>query len=159
MSRSGCSSPRTRKDCSFDCVRYGANVFVFPCPDHLPPGRIERYDSRFIAFDVPAELRDPVVLVALGRDVMVRAAVPEAAIDEDHDTSASEDDVRLDPNSVAADEQVLSEAQPSTVKLRPERLLRSGACATVATSDAARRFVLRLWVRHSEASSEGDRSR
>jgi hypothetical protein len=55
---------------------------------------------------------------------VLRAAVPEAAITEDGDARAGEDDVRTYPDTFDAKEDILAEAKTAPVKPRPQRDLR-----------------------------------
>ena len=96
-----------------------------------------------VALAVAADLRRPVVAVARRHPAVLRAAVPEAAVDEHRDAAAREHDVGLRPPAGRDDHVVLAEAQPARVQRAAERDLGRGVGAPVALHRAAYRRVAR----------------
>src|SRR5688572_5751010 len=68
-------------------------VLVLPHADDLPASASQHVVNLAIPISVPAQLRHPVVTVGLRDHLVLRAVVPEAAVDEDGDSGAGEDDV------------------------------------------------------------------
>lgn len=68
-------------------------ILMLPEPHHGPAGFPEPTCRIHVAFSVPGDFGPPVVRIRLRFDVVLRAAVPEATIDEDRDACAREHDV------------------------------------------------------------------
>src|SRR5690606_12315596 len=80
---SGPSSPFT--DGAHDRIRDLCRVLVLPEPQRQPLGGEEHSVNLSIAFDIADEFGRPVMRVSPRRRGVLRAAVPEAAIDVDRD--------------------------------------------------------------------------
>ena len=63
---------------------------MLPHSDDLPSGIHQRGVDLAVPLHVPAELRDPVVAVRLGHDLVLGAAVPEAAVKEHGDADKAD---------------------------------------------------------------------
>ncbi len=70
---------------------------VFPVAEGKPSSLLKCGIRLAIAGLVAEDLLEPVLHVALRCDVVLRAAVPEATVDEDGDLRRSEDDIRCAP--------------------------------------------------------------
>lgn len=92
---------------------------MLPCTDDDPAGVVERRVRAAGTGQVPTDLVRPVGAVRLGNTAVIRAAVPEAAIDKDCDALSGEDRVGRHSRSDEWSD-VLSEAEPTPVELRPE---------------------------------------
>jgi hypothetical protein len=77
-----------------DVSRGHCRRLMLPHPDHLPPRVFEELVNITIACRVPYDLLLPEDAIRPGRLVVVGAAVPETAIDEDNNLAASKHDVR-----------------------------------------------------------------
>lgn len=120
-----------------DAVGRFVHRLVLPHADDRPAERGESCVRLPVALDVAIELRRPVVGVGLRRSAVDRAAVPEAAIDEDCDTGTREDDVRPGAQG-AVNPEIDSEAKATPVELSTDRELWRRANATVCHHDGAR---------------------
>src|SRR4051812_28069718 len=67
--------------------------FVFPDPQDQPSVPFKLDVRATIAVDVCGELAFPERAIALRENAVVRARMPEAAVDEDRDTLGGEEDV------------------------------------------------------------------
>lgn len=67
---------------------------VLPETNDAPPGRFQFYGLPSVSGHVRSQSLAPVLGPGAGADVVLRAAVPEAAIDEDRDARAGEQEVR-----------------------------------------------------------------
>ena len=74
---------------------------MLPQAHDIPPGPPEVTRVAAIAFLVEKELRPPEGGVALGLRAVARTAMPEAAIDEHHEPTGAEDEVRSHPERLA----------------------------------------------------------
>src|SRR5215469_12017235 len=89
-------SPSTVRGASDDRADFAGGHcgwFVFPYPDNGPPGRMEPGVGVSIACHVALDLRAPELGIAPGRAVMLRAAVPKAAVDEDGDLGSGKHEI------------------------------------------------------------------
>lgn len=93
-----------------DSARDGVGGLVLPRADDMPAGGAESAVDAPITRGVAFELRAPIADVATGCIAVLRAAVPEAAINEDGDPPAREDDVRPNRDIRRADGVVHSKA-------------------------------------------------
>lgn len=73
-----------------DCIR----ILMFPEAEHSPSGIAQKVVCLAIALDVPLQLRQPIVGVALGQARMLWTPVPEAAVDEDRNLPLREHNIR-----------------------------------------------------------------
>jgi hypothetical protein len=73
----------------------GCNLdwFVLPDPNDVPATLGERQIGSVITIDVRIEFLLPPRPIGLGHDEMLGAAMPEAAIDENGDSSSPEQDI------------------------------------------------------------------
>ena len=69
-------------------------IVVLPNPHAQPPRNGQQRVRLAIAFHVPFKLIAPIVLVGPGLSPVLRAPVPEAPVDEDCDSRATEDKIR-----------------------------------------------------------------
>jgi hypothetical protein len=128
---------------------------VLPDPSDGPAVPGEPIVSRSVPLDVAAELRHPVVLIALRDHLMLRTAVPEAAIHEDRNPSLCEDDVRAHLHIAGPDKEVLSEAQPASVEVGTQTDLGLRVGPPISLPDLGRGVVPGHRVRHADPSAEG----
>lgn len=77
----------------FDSLRGGWEVFVLPYSYNRPAEVAQHSISVTVTLDVGPKFRRPPVGVAVHRDEVLGAAVPEAAIDEDGNLRAGKGDV------------------------------------------------------------------
>lgn len=70
-----------------------AGRLVLPSAKNRPSSAFEGLISVMIALPILTDLRSPVLLVGPGHRVVLRASVPEAAVDEDRDFLPREDQV------------------------------------------------------------------
>src|SRR5829696_904503 len=116
-------------------------VLVLPGAEHLPSVTCERAVDSTVSGDVASELRLPVRGVRPWRVAVVRAAVPEAAVDEDGEARAREDHVGSNDSGRSRDWVIDPEAQPTSVELRPQSQFRSCVTPTVAAHALAHSSV------------------
>jgi hypothetical protein len=105
---------------------------VLPRSDNFPARGAERALDSTVPGEVSLELRDPVVRVAARNVAVLRAAVPEAAVNEHGDAPAAEDDVRPHLKTVESEWIVDTEAQPPGVKRPTDGPLGLGVAPWVA---------------------------
>lgn len=91
-------------------LRYRCWLLVLPHAYYTPAGVGERSVHRPIPRDVPLQLRAPVVAVRPRHVPVLRAAVPEASIDEYGQPRAGEDDIGSDDPIRESQRKVLAEA-------------------------------------------------
>jgi len=86
-----------------------------------------------ITCSIALDLRDPVVGIRARCVAMGRAAVPEAAIDEDRNSMTGEDDIRPDrPTLGQTQRKIDSKAQAAGMKCASERPLGTSIAPAVA---------------------------
>ena len=120
-----------------DTIGYQADVLVLPRPDDDPASRLKRVIVGAVAVDVALQLGRPPANVALRWAEMLRAAMPEAAVDEDGDPCAGEDNIGTASDAAKRGE-MLPEAQPAPMQLRTQRPLHR-AVRTIAPHHRADR--------------------
>src|SRR5580692_13001245 len=106
--------------------------YVLPEPDHRPAGLRERLVGGAVTLDVPGQLRRPVPVIVLRLAAVVRAGVPEAAVDEHGDLAAGKRDVRADPAQRQVEPEVLAVAVAPGVQRGAQRQFRLGVGAAIA---------------------------
>ncbi len=117
---------------SLDDVRALDHCLVLPEPDDIPTcGPKGRVDGA-VTLNVASELRLPVVEVDLRLPSVLRASVPEAAIDEHCDSLSLEGDVGANPSAPGFDREVHPEPEPPSVQFAAERELGLGIPARAA---------------------------
>jgi hypothetical protein len=79
--------------CLDDAVGRDDQIFMFPDPHHRPTFSLKGRCRFVVALPVALQLWLPVPRVGLRLDSMLRAAVPEAAIEEHSHPGANEDDI------------------------------------------------------------------
>src|SRR5699024_3363246 len=143
-------------DCGPDRRRYPFGVLVLPEPEDAPSCVGERACGPEIAFSVRNDLRPPIGDVGLRLHVMLRAAVPEAPVDEDCDPNAREDDVRSAPAIRRIRGEVHAIAEAGCVQATTDLELDGGVSACVRAHRAASVLAARLgWLElHRQLSSE-----
>jgi hypothetical protein len=82
---------------------------VLPDADHRPAGFMQRSVGTPVALDVATQLGRPIPLVTRGLSSMDGADMPEAAIHEDSNFPASEDDVWPNADSVQVESVIFAE--------------------------------------------------
>jgi hypothetical protein len=95
------------------------NVLMLPDSEHSPPQGAQMSIRLTIPLDVPGEFGCPPRAVGGGRGLVLGTAVPEAPVDEHHDSGASKQDVRTStgqPGKRGVD----AVAQTSSVELASE---------------------------------------
>jgi hypothetical protein len=122
---------RLSREKSADPVGGGCGNLVLPDSDHGPFGGAELGVVTSIPLDVSGDLRAPVGRIGPGTGAVLRAPMPEAAIDEDGHFLAPEDNVRSAAEAVQR-LRVDAIAKAPPVKLRPKRKLRSGIALSVS---------------------------
>ncbi len=88
----GCSAA-TLSPQAFDPVSGADGIFVLPHVDRQPAMLLEFRVLPAVALTVPSELDSPPLRVVPGYGAVCRAAVPEAAVNEDGDARTSEGEV------------------------------------------------------------------
>ena len=107
-------------DQPFDLVGCGDHIFVFPDAHHDPSARLEPLVCVAISRDVRINLFAPPGPVVLRRRSVIRAAMPEAAVDEYGDPSEGDYDVGGPPG--AFDHRPMeSESKAAAMEFAPER--------------------------------------
>ena len=84
---------RTRPHCSLNAIGDVLRVLVFPCTDDGPPLSAQSNIRDRVPGEISLQLRPPVVLVNRRTSVVLRAAMPEAAVDEHGNLGTRKDDV------------------------------------------------------------------
>jgi hypothetical protein len=131
---------------------------VLPHPNDSPSCPGEVFVDLTIALNVAAQLRHPVIRIGPRHRPVQRAAVPKAAIDENGDPYAREDDVWTNLSCLDDQREILAESQPTTVEVRPEPDLRGRVLALVPLTNARCRSVLRNRIRNALAAAKSHRS-
>lgn len=113
------SSSARLSDGYHDTICGIADILVLPHSQHSPPGGGQDAVSVSIPCSSSVHFCGPVASVRLGDREVLRAPVPEAAVDEDRDFLAWKDDIGSP--AYAFDRGSVDEvAQASTVQLRPQ---------------------------------------
>lgn len=86
-------SGRAISHCGGDPLRRVGDGFVLPDPDHFPPGLHEKSIGLLVPASISSDLVRPELRVCDRHGVVLRASVPEAAIDEDSHLRPGEDQV------------------------------------------------------------------
>ena len=79
-----------------DTLQSGEEFFVLPYPDDLPSQRGQSLVNLTTALHVPLKFGFPIVIVRKGDPPMVRAAMPEASVNEDSEPRLREYNVDTD---------------------------------------------------------------
>jgi hypothetical protein len=130
-------------------------ILVLPSMNDDPTGlgECEVYGS--IALLVPSELGNPVRPVGSGDVLMLRAAVPEAPVDEHGNARSREYNVGPHPGCASPDPEILAEPEALAMQLGSEADLRLGPRAPVAPPNPAGGGVLGLRVGHPQTFPQG----
>jgi hypothetical protein len=102
-----------------DAICREIRILVFPYADHMPPGVVKRFIGRTIAAAVRFDLLAPPIRVRLGPRRMLRAAVPEATVDEHGQTGAREENVCSPARMMRERSSVDEESEPTAVQSTP----------------------------------------
>jgi hypothetical protein len=129
---SGTRSPKT-----LDAVSCSHRILVLPHSDHIPSLGPKRLVVPDIAGSVGCKLVLPPFRVSLGCHGMLSTAVPKAAIDEDSDSSTSEDDV----GTARKFRHVHPISNSPSVKLRTDGQFRSGCRCAQARHELGNRWT------------------
>lgn len=120
----------------------GWEGLMFPQTDDAPPGVVQGRVRGAVAFDVAAEFGGPVPLIRCGLAAMFRAGVPKAAIDEDGNLPAGEDDVGTDAGTAGKVEPVIfAIPKPKCMQRTAEGDLRLGVRTAVSPHVAGTAIV------------------
>lgn len=95
------------------------HILVLPDPDHRPPERCHMGVRLTVALDVARELGGPPLTVGRGLGGVLRAAVPEAAVDHYGDLRSGEEQVGAAPGH-AGERGVHAIAQTTSVQVTAE---------------------------------------
>lgn len=125
---------------ALDAISNEHQVLMLPNSHHNPAGRTERRVVASITGNVRVELGTPPIGVRFWSYRMLRAAVPETAIDENNDPRPSQCDVRASRDI----SHVHSVPKPSAVQLMPKCQLRSGPLSSEARHEATYSRARRL---------------
>lgn len=129
---------------------------MLPHPDDGPSSGGKSRGHLTIPLGVPCQLRAPIARVDLRHRPVIRAAVPEASVDEDRHLGSCEGDVDVRSEPVKPNEEVLPEAQSQGVELASEPELSRGVDALVRSTDLARTRARRLRVWDDASAAERD---
>lgn len=114
----------------FDAPRYVSRIFVLPEPNHPPPSRCELTVGVPIPSHVARDLGRPVVRPGLRQAQMLRAAVPEASVEQDDNTGAWKE--KISGPAEARERSPADEVpQPSGMHARPDGHLQARVPAAV----------------------------
>lgn len=111
------------------------HVLVLPDADRRPPGTFKKFVGLSIAGDVTVQLLCPPSGVRLRSRPMLRADMPEAAVHEDRDASAGENDIGA--TSDARDDLAIhAVAQTKLMQLATQSNLRLGVAPSLPSHPA-----------------------
>jgi hypothetical protein len=127
---------------------------VLPDPPDQPALLRQRLVHALVAFGVRRELRRPVGDVALRHSAVLRAGMPEAAVEEHGDLGPGEDDVRMHAYLARPDEEVLPKPKTPGVQLGPKSELSRSVAPPVRNADLRRRYGGRLRIRDALTGAE-----
>src|SRR4051812_45881562 len=99
---------------------------MLPEAQDRPASRLESCVGFAITFDVAVEFRLPELAICARLRSVLRASMPEAAVNEHGYPLAREDNVRADWAQVGIDSIVLPETRPGAMQLRSQAQLRFG---------------------------------
>jgi hypothetical protein len=116
--------------------RLGWNVL--PDAEHAPTSLPECIIDACVASDVGLKLGPPVLEIALWHVKVLRAGMPEAAIDEHGEQHWAEHDVWVRPNASGTHEPVLSKTKSEVVETSAQRLLGPRSRPAVCIPDPRR---------------------
>ena len=110
------------RDRRHDVAAHTLGILVLPEAHHLPTSGLECCRMPSVTFSVPGDLWHPVVRVLhVGAPAMCGASVPEAAVHENADPGAREDDVRADqPLALNPDGMIDAKSQAVRMQQRPD---------------------------------------
>jgi hypothetical protein len=134
------------------CGRTG--VLVFPDPYYSPAIPAQHLIDLSISFDVSPELRQPIRAIALWEDLVSRAAVPEASVQEHGHTRPREYHVGTNPSLTRKDCKILAEPEATPVEAGTQAQLRFRVSPPVRLADPSGRCIFGDGVRHSDTPAE-----
>lgn len=110
-----------------DCVCTPKGILVLPHSQHRPAEIPKSFVRAQVSCDVRIELGPPPLGVGPGWDAVLRAAMPEATVNEDGQADAGECDIRttwqhphIDPKTHATSMQLASQSHLRACPARPE---------------------------------------
>jgi hypothetical protein len=115
----------------FHPARRLVGIVVLPDPQDCPARGDESSVICAIALDVSLQLLPPILAVGHRLKSMHRAAMPEAAVDEDRDASPTEHQVGPDTPAVEVEPAILSIAKTSRMYRGAQQALRSRVGAAI----------------------------
>lgn len=138
---SSCLHPQLRLtagNCSFDRL-YRLNYWLMlPDTNHNPSILFKDRSVATIPLDVLSDLRLPIGAIRRRKGPVVRAAMPEAAVNENRDLLARENEIRTNGTASARlYREVNSISETCGMSGFPYRLFRSGVAAAVGAHDLA----------------------
>jgi len=133
--RPSASRPESTKNASRDLI----GRLMLPRPHDPPACTFQNRGCPNVPLLVALNFRRPVGAIRCRKPTVLRASVPIAAIHEDGDATASEDDVRAGAQSIDNDREVDPIAKANAVKPSPEGQLRRSIRPAVALHRLARR--------------------
>lgn len=142
---------------------FAACVGVFPDPDHGPASRAEEFVRCDVATTVGFDFLHPPFAVVLRERLVLRAAMPEAAVHEHRNVCTGKDDVGAATLDVGEWGEVDAEAQAHTVKGAPKDRFGLGVGSALEFHASSRRCICGDWSRIAHAGPpvqcESSRSR
>lgn len=111
---------------------------MLPNANYSPPILFKDFRVATITLDVLSNLRLPVGAIPRRKRAVLRAAMPEASVDEYGDFAAREDEIRTDLAAPTwLDRKVDSIPETRGMRGFPDRLLGASVAATVGAHDLA----------------------
>lgn len=135
------------------------DLHMLPDPQHSPACIGQCSVHAPVALDVPQQLWNPVLAIALWDLLVIWAPMPEASVDEHCQPASSEHDVRAHAHSIDSEQQVLPEPMPSVMECGPQADLGPRVGPPIGLADLRRSRISRLRVRHDVPASEVHRAR
>lgn len=129
-------------------------VLVLPNPLNLPARAAQRGGHPSISLLVRLELRNPIVAIAIRHSLVLRTAVPKAAVHKDSDACPGEYDVWTHPNFVESNQIVLAEAKTTPMEDRAQPDLRLGVLTSVCLADLRRYHTPGFWVWNDDSATQ-----
>jgi hypothetical protein len=120
---------------------------VLPEPKHLPSFSHKDARHATIPFAISRELGDPVLGIGLGHSAVIRASMPEAAVDEHGDPRARKHEIWPDAKLAGDDRKIPSVTVAAAMQCGSQAPLRSGVTTAIAFSRGGSRGTRRVRIR------------
>lgn len=124
--------PSCHDERGLNLVRCLRRILVLPDPDYGPAKSCQVSVRLPVTLLIPTQLLRPPQLVRTRSGSVLRAHVPEATVDEDHNFDPSEDDVRA-PSRKPGERALYAEPATACVEDLPNRQLWTSVPPTLAT--------------------------